>query len=43
MEGVSQASVTIDDRTVAVSFDESSVDLASIITAIEDQGYEVAT
>ena len=43
MEGVSQASVTIDDRTVAVSFDESSVDLASIITAIEDQGYEVAS
>ena len=43
MEGVSQASVTIDDRTVAVSFDESSVDLTSIITAIEDQGYEVAT
>lgn len=41
MEGVSNATVTIDARTVDVSFDPATVDLESIITAIEDQGYEV--
>jgi copper chaperone len=43
MDGVASATVTIEAKTVDVSFDESGVDLASIITAIEDQGYEVAT
>ena len=43
MDGVASATVVIDAKTVDVSFDESAVELASIITAIEDQGYEVAT
>jgi copper chaperone len=42
MEGVASAEVTIDDRTVDVAFDEAVVDLDAIITAIEDQGYDVA-
>lgn len=42
MDGVRGAEVTIDTRTVAVDFDEATVDLESIITAIEDQGYDVS-
>jgi copper chaperone len=42
MEGVASAEVTIEDRTVDVAFDETVVDLDAIVTAIEDQGYEVA-
>ena len=43
MDGVASASVTIDARTVDVTFDDEAVDLSAIITAIEDQGYEVAS
>jgi copper chaperone len=42
MDGVATAEVAIDARTVAVDYDESSVSLDAIITAIEDQGYDVA-
>ena len=42
MEGVTAAEVTIDDRTVEVTYDDQVVDLEAIITAIDDQGYEVA-
>jgi copper chaperone len=42
MDGVASAEVAIDARTVAVTYDESAVDLEAIITAIEDQGYGVA-
>lgn len=42
LEGVEQAEVTIDARTVDVRFDDSVVALDDIITAIEDQGYDVA-
>lgn len=42
MEGVTAAEVTIDDRTVEVTYDDQVVDLETIITAIDDQGYEVA-
>ena len=42
MEGVASAEVTIDDRTVDVVYDEAVVDLDAIVTAIEDQGYDVA-
>ena len=42
MDGVATAEVTIDARTVDVAFDEEAVDLEAIITAIEDQGYDVA-
>lgn len=42
MDGVAAAEVTIDAHTVAVDYDETSVSLDAIITAIEDQGYDVA-
>ncbi len=42
MEGVTSAEVTIDARTVDVTYDDQVVDLDAIITAIDDQGYEVA-
>ncbi len=42
MSGVERAEVTIDSRTVDVSFDDTAVDLEAIITAFEDQGYDVA-
>jgi len=42
LEGVESAEVTIDAKTVDVSFNESVVDLDAIVTAIDDQGYEVA-
>lgn len=42
MDGVDTAEVTIDARTVDVSYDDSTVALDAIITAIEDQGYDVA-
>ena len=42
MDGVEDAEVTIDARTVDVHFDESAVDIDAIVTAIEDQGYDVA-
>lgn len=42
LEGVEQAEVTIDARTVDVRFDDSVVALDDIITAIEEQGYDVA-
>ena len=42
MDGVESAEVTIDARTVAVTYDESAVDLDAIINAIEAQGYDVA-
>jgi copper chaperone len=41
MGGVASAHVTIEERTVAVDFDDSEVSVDEIITAIEDQGYTV--
>jgi len=41
MEGVAKATVSIDDRTVDVEYEPSDVELDVIVTAIEDQGYEV--
>jgi copper chaperone len=41
LDGVSTVEVSIDDRSVDVEFG-SPTDLEAIITAIEDQGYEVA-
>lgn len=42
MDGVASAEVAIDARTVDIAYDDASVALDSIITAIEDQGYDVA-
>ncbi len=41
MDGVAKAEVSISDRTVAVEYDPAQVELSSIVTAIDDQGYEV--
>ena len=41
LDGVATVAVSVADRTVDVSFDET-VTQADIVTAIEDQGYEVA-
>jgi copper chaperone len=41
LPGVSSARVDIDARTVTVEVDQSRVDRAQLVAAIEDQGYEV--
>ena len=41
IKGVEKVKVHTEDRTVDVTFDDASVDLAAIVTAIEGQGYEV--
>ena len=41
MAGVSSAVVSIDEKTVEVSFDEPAT-LPAIVAAIEEQGYDVA-
>lgn len=41
LSGVSQVDVSVADRTVDVSFADPLTQ-AEIVTAIEDQGYEVA-
>jgi copper chaperone len=41
MEGVGKAVVSIDDRNVDIEYDPSKVDLSTIVTAIDEQGYEV--
>ena len=42
LSGINSAEVDIEDRTVAISFDEASQTLDAIVDAIEEQGYEVA-
>ncbi len=42
LAGVEKVEVDIDARSVDVDYDEAAVDLAAMITAIEEQGYEVA-
>lgn len=41
IEGVEKVKVQIEERTVYVSYDEASVNLDAIVSAIEGQGYEV--
>ena len=41
IEGVEKVKVQIAERSVDVTYDDASVDLAAIVTAIEGQGYEV--
>ncbi len=43
LDGVESALVSIDDRNVAISYDDSSIDIDTFIAAIDEQGYEVAT
>ena len=42
LEGVSGVEVHIDEHTVDVAFDNGTVALATIVEAIEGQGYAVA-
>jgi copper chaperone CopZ len=41
LDGVAAASVSVDERTVTVSYDSGAVDLAAIRSAIEEQGFDV--
>lgn len=41
MEGVHGARVDLDNRQVTVDYDESTVSLAVLVGAIEEQGYDV--
>ncbi len=43
IEGIAAATVSIPDRKVSVSFDPDSVALDTIVDAIGEQGYEVAS
>jgi len=42
LSGVNSATVDVAERSVAVSYDEGALTRDGIITAIEEQGYEVA-
>ncbi|KAA3640590.1 MAG: copper chaperone [Armatimonadetes bacterium] len=42
LDGVVSAEVSVENRNVAVTYDESSVDVATMVKAIDEQGYEVA-
>jgi copper chaperone len=41
LAGVESAEVSVDDKTVTVAYDEGTLGLAAIRSAIEEQGYEV--
>jgi copper chaperone len=41
IDGVEQASVDIQARTITVTYDEASVDRGRLVEEIEQQGYEV--
>lgn len=41
IEGVEKVKVQIEERTVDVTYDDTSVEMAVIVEAIEGQGYEV--
>lgn len=42
MEGVEQAKVDLDARSVTVTYDADTVSRDQLVAAIEDQGYDVA-
>ena len=42
LDGVEAATVAIDDRNVAIEYDGSEATMEAIVTAIDEQGYEVA-
>ena len=43
LSGIESAEVDIEGRTVAVAYDSASQSLETIVTAIEEQGYDVAS
>ena len=42
LDGVATASVSVEEKTVTVAFDEGTVGLDAIKTTIEEQGFDVA-
>ncbi len=42
LSGVESVDVSVAEATIDISYDQDSVDLATIKTAIEEQGYAVA-
>ena len=42
LAGIESADVSVDDRTVTVSYDDASVGMDRIKATIEEQGFEVA-
>ena len=42
VDGVSTASVSVEDKTVTVAYDEGTVGLDAIKQTIEEQGFDVA-
>ncbi len=42
LEGVASAVVAIDDRSVSIDYDGSDTTMEAIVSAIDEQGYEVA-
>ena len=43
LAGIDAVEVHIEERTVDVTFDDTTVDRGAVVAAIEGQGYEVAT
>ena len=41
LDGVARAEASVNDRTVEVAYDPEQIDLAAIVSAIDDQGFEV--
>ena len=41
MDGVARVEVSVIKRTVDVEYDPAQLDLAAIVSAIDDQGFEV--
>lgn len=42
IDGINRAEVTIEAKTVTVSFDDAATDVEAIRAAIEEEGYDVA-
>jgi copper chaperone len=43
LDGIDTVEVSIDERTVAITYDDGTVAMPAIVEAIEGQGYEVAS
>lgn len=41
IDGVARVEVSVIERTVDVEYDPAQLDLAAIVSAIDDQGFEV--
>lgn len=41
LPGINRVDVGIEDKKVEIDFDEGTVDLATIVETIEEQGYDV--